>query len=232
MALENSACLVRTDNCELHKYVNNTVYGAPNQDRNQAAEYLLVAYVNQSEVESFITVDSTPYISKLEYDINTTIDGHYRYERMRFQFWNSGANYVKKVTDINNIITTYPSLIYYALTGKFYKAKENHSNIAPDTPVTGIINWEEITDFTTAEIRKNPNIEVFVNDFLYDCRGIKCAKNELLKLPCGCVDDWNKLIPYMKRKTLLASARSRADDGNLNEAESITRDLANLCTKC
>lgn len=232
MALENSVCLIYTDECTLHKYSNKTVYGTPNQDRNQAAEILIAAYVDEDEVEIFLTVDSTPYISKLEYDINNTIDGHYRYERLRFQFWSGATAYVKKVVDVNNIITTYPSLVYYTVTGKFYKALENHTNVAPDTAVTGIINWIEVSDFTIAEIRLNPNIEAFVNDLLFDCRGKKCAKTELLKINCGCIDDFKKLLPFLKRKVYLAAARSRADDENLKEAEIITRELSKLCGNC
>lgn len=231
MALVDSVCLIYTDECTLHKYNNKTVYGTPNQDRNQAAEILIVAHVTEKSVEEFITVDSTPYLTKLEYDINTTKDGHYRYERMRFQFWNSGTSYVKKVVDGNNIITTYPSLIYYQATGKFYKALENHSNIAPDSG-SGTTNWSEITDFTIAEIRLNPNIEVFISDLLYDCRSRKCTKKELLKLDCGCVDDLTKLLPFLRKKILLTSARSKADDQKLQEAETITRVLEKLCGNC
>jgi hypothetical protein len=236
MALIDSVCLIYSEECSLHKYSNKTIYGTPNQDRNQAAEILIAAHVtvaenNEPAIEEFITIDSIPYLTKLEYDINTTEDGHYRYERLRFQFWSNVANYVKKVVDVNNIITTYPSLIYYQATGKFYKALENHTNIAPDSG-SGSINWQEVTDFTIAEIRLNPNIEAFVSNLLFDCRSRKCTKNELVKLDCACMDDIKKLLPFLRRKILLTSARSKADDQKPEQAETIIRVLDKMCGNC
>jgi len=227
MPLVNIDCLKYTEDCALFKYVNETVYGAPNQDRNQAAEYLLVAHITTEALEEFITVDSQNYLTKLEYDISNTLDGHYRFERLRFPIWANDVA-VAEIKDVNNVITTYATLRYYTPTNKFYKCILGHSNIAPDA-INGATYWQEITSFTTADIRKNTTIEVFVSDKLFDCRGKKCTKKELLKVGCSCTDNINKLMPYLKRKVLLNGARAKAADLKPEQAELITRQLSDLC---
>ena len=58
------------------------------------------------------------------------------------------------------------------------------------------------------------------------------SEKELLKLDCGCGDDVNKLLPFLKKNILLTSARSKADDQKPEEAEKITRTLEKLCGNC
>jgi hypothetical protein len=241
MALDRKSCLVFTDDCALfivrnttgNYDVNNTGgYGAPNEARADAAEVLIVAHVTEAEVEEFITIDSTPYLSKLEYSVSNTIDGHYRWEFLRFPLYSGVTSYVIEIVDGNDIIITYANLIYYSATNKFYKKiGSNGSGVAPDA-INGVDHWEEITDFTLSSIRNNSTISVVESNDLYDCRGRKCTKDELYKLGCGCTDDVSKLLPYLKKKVYLASARSRNADLNPEQAETITRTLQKLCPTC
>lgn len=227
MALVDKVCLIYTGNCGLFKYSNQTVYGAPNQNRNQGAEILVTAHITEVPAEEFITVDSSPYLTKLEYDINNIIDGHYHFDRLRFPIWANDAA-VAEIKDVNGIIITYATLRYYTPTNKFYKCIQIHTNIAPDA-INGNQYWSEITDFTLEAIRKNTTIEIFSVDKLYDCRGRKCTKKELLKLSCNCNEDIKKFLPYLKKKILLSGARSKMDDLKPEQAETITRQLDNLC---
>lgn len=227
----NSVCIQYTEEKGLFIYKNETTYGGVNEDRNESAEILIGAHVAEDTTESFVTIDSAPVLTKLEYEINNTIDGHYRFERLRFPNYNAGTANVKEVKDVNDITTTYPTLIYYSVTGLFYKCIENVTGTAPDA-VDGTTYWEVITDFTLDVIRNNDKIEIFVDEILYDARGRICVKNELYKLSakgCGCIDDVSKLLPYLKKKIYLAGARAKADDAKPEEAEVITRVLQKLC---
>jgi hypothetical protein len=232
MSLVDAFSLKYTEDVTLFQYSNDTVYGGSNPARNAAGEYLLAMHVNEDTTEDFLLVDSTPYLTKILYDITNSIDGHYRFERLRFPLYSSGANYVSEILDSNGIISTYANLIFYSTTNKFYKCTANITNIAPDA-INGNLYWQEITDFTLSSIRLNTTITSFVENTLYDARGRKCVKDELYNLSKdGCVTDVNKLFPYLKKKIYLTGARSKADDLNPEEAEVITRILQNLCPNC
>lgn len=237
MALSFTYKLIKTNDVALFYINNTTVYGTPEEDRNEAAEILLAAYVNESGVEQFITVDSTPYLTKTEYAITNTLDGHYHFETLRFPLWINTGTYVKEIRDVNDIITTYANLVYGTTTGKFYKAIEpsnSGSPIEPGITVGWETYWEEITDFTDSEVRSNDTIVTAEYDDIHDARATICTKNELYKVACGdhnCID-LKKLTPYLKRAALLAGARAKRDDQQPEKAESILRVLTNLCGKC
>lgn len=231
MALIDNPSIKFTTDKALFKYVNGTIYGNPELNRNDAGEYLFVAYINEKGEETVITVDSTPYLSKLEYDINNTIDGHYHFERLRFPNYNSGTSYDPETRDINDIISIYADLIFYSVTNKFYKNILTSTNIAPDAP-NGSTYWIEITDFTDPEVRNNTNIINFIYDTIYDYRGRICVKDELYKIStkgCGCTDNLTSLMPYLKKKVYLSGARAKAADQKFAQAETITRVLDKLC---
>lgn len=226
--------LVKTNDVAVFTFKNTTVYGAPNQNRNQAAEVLIAAHVTEQGVEEFVTVDSTPYLTKLEYSINNTLDGHYHFELLRFQPWSSVTAYVKEIRDGNNVITTYASVVYGATTGKFYKAIDPSTNVEPGVAVEWQIDWVEITDFTDEELRSNTNLEAGVHDNIHVARSEVCTKNELYKVACvdpNCTDLKNYL-PFLKRAALLSGAKSKNDDLQPEKAETIIRTISNLCSQC
>ena len=86
MAIIPKGCIVLTDECGVFQYHDKNNWGSPEENRDQGANILLVASVDVDGVESFITVDSAPYLSKLIYDVNNTQDGHYLFETLRFRF--------------------------------------------------------------------------------------------------------------------------------------------------
>ncbi|MFN7465335.1 MAG: hypothetical protein ACK53T_02355 [Planctomycetota bacterium] len=224
--------LVKTNDCNVFTIRNTTVYGAPNQDRNQAAEVLIVAHVTEKGVEEFLTLDSTPYLTKTEYSVTNSVDGHYRIEFLRFQLWSGTTSYVKEVRDGNNIITTYASVVYNPTTGKFYKAIDPSLNIQPGVTVGWQTDWVEITNFTDIELRANTNLEVGAFDTIHDCRSTVCTKNELYKVACvdpNC-NELKNYLPYLKRAVLLAGARAKNDDAQPEKAETIIRTLSDLCS--
>lgn len=233
MALEFVLCPTLHDVCGTHTITNETTYGSPEEDRNEAAEYLLAAHVDENSTENFQTVDSGNVLTKLSYTVPSPVDGHYRYTLLRIPFWDSGTSYVTEIVDGNEIITTYANLVYYAATDKVYKSKTIHSNEAPDG-VNGALNWEEITDLTDEDIRNNTTILSFVYNDIIDCKAKKCVKDELYKLVLkGCDPaDVNKLLPYLKKQILLAGAQSKNEDDKPEQAETILVQLNKLCSSC
>lgn len=233
MALEYSLCISLHETCGEHTVENATVYGTPEEDRNEAAEYLLVAHITEESVEEFQEVDSSPVLTKLSYTVPSPSDGHYRYTILRIPIWDSGTSYIKEVLDSNDIITTYANLVYLAATNKVYKAITNHSNESPDG-INGTTNWEEVTDLTAESIRDNTTIVSYVYNDIIDCRAKKCTKDELFKAVangCGC-NDLNQMLPYLKKQLLLSGAQSKNEDNKPEQAETILVQLNKLCSSC
>lgn len=226
-----SFSLQYTDEPSLFKLSNDTVYTDFSDTRAAKAEVLIAAHVTAPEgdtpgEEEFVTVDSTPVLSKVLYDINNTTDGHYRFEILRFPLWLIGNAYVKEIRDINDEITTYASLVYDTATEKFYQAIENQTGGAVTNPAL----FEEITDFTTDDIRNSDKIVIGEYNTVFDHRGRICVKDELYKLLCkGVCFDLPKMMPYFKKSIYLKGAKAKADDGQPEQAEVITRTLENSC---
>lgn len=219
-----------TDSKSLMRINNLTVYGGVEDDRNEGAEILIGAHVDEEEIENFVTIDSTPVLTKILYDVPSTIDGHYHFESLRFPIWSVSLPYIQEIRDVNNIITTYAHLLYYSVTGKFYKTILSNTGQLP----TNATYYTEITDFTNSEVRLNTKIVVGEFDALFDARVKICTKNELYKLAskgCSCNEDVSKLLPYLYRKILVTGAQAKLEDSKPEEAETIIRSLDSYC-KC
>lgn len=230
MALVENFCLIYSGDCEVHQFQDKINWGSPEEDRSQGADILLAFHVTDKSVEENVAVDSKPYLSKLIYDINNTLDGHYRYELLRVPIYFNSTSYVKEIKDSNSVTTTYPSIVYYSTTDSFYKAIEDNVGIAPDDP-TGTTYWEPFTAFTTDIFRANTTLRVYVYNAIYDCRSRKCVRKALTDLGCGC-DDLKAFQSVYKKQALLMGARALTDNGDYNKAETNIRVLANLCPKC
>jgi hypothetical protein len=235
MALVDKFQTVYTDILSLFRVKDITVYGGAEPNRGDFASVLIGGHLDSSQILSFVNIDSTPYTSKLEYEINNTIDGHYYFELLRFPIWQPSplTSYVPEVRDINTIITTYASVVWYSTNGKFYKNIQTTNSIAPDA-INGNLYWTEITDFKNSELRSNTNLTVGIYNTLFQGRGRVCTKDELYKLTPklpNCAD-LKVLLPYFKKAVLLAGANAKADDNKFEEAEQITRTLENLCSEC
>lgn len=217
--------LVYTNEPTLFKLSNDTNYATYSDNRNLGGEVLIAAHVTTEGVEEFVTVDSTAYLSKILYDINNVIDGHYRFELLRFPIWNIANPYVKEIQDVNDVITTYASLVYYSVNGKFYKAIEDQTGQLPTNPTY----FEEVTDFTVESIRESDKIVIGTLNTVFDHRGRLCVKDKLYKLTREACTDLQKLMPYLKASIYLKAAKAKADDNQPEQAEVITRILDNSC---
>lgn len=232
MAQAYSFCLVLTDDCSTFQLQNNTVYTSP--VRSATGDVLVVCQIDSSGAQNYITVDSTPYLSSILYNIPNIVDGHYHFELLEFNQYNGGTSYVAETRDGNSIIVTYANLIYYATTGLFYKCILAGSGIAPDTVTTGIVHWQQITDFTDPEVINNSTIARGTYDSIATCRSKTGVKNTLynivLKDP-ACLDV-KTLLPYLKQRIYLIGAESKNSDQKPEQAEVIIEILADLIPPC
>ena len=230
MALVPDFCIIYTAQCSVHKFQDKTNWGAPEVERSAGGHILLAAHVLQDGTENFVTVDSIPYLTKLEYDINNSKDGHYLYEVLRFPVYSPAAGYDIEVVDANGEIAIYAHLVYYNATDKFYKAIGPSLGITPDSP-EGLNSWEEITDFTVDSIRESDKIVVYPWHDIFTCRSRKCVREELIALGCMC-EDMSKYMKYFKKKTMLDGAYALSDNQEHSKAEVNIRLLENMCPKC
>lgn len=233
MALVLKDSYTETDDPGLFYLNNITAYGGTEENRDQGGEVLIVAHVTEEGVEEFVTIDSTPFISKTQYEIYNTVDGHYLAERLRFHFYLSITPYSPEVRDVNDVITDYADLIYDPAVDKFYKNILAITGVAPSDP-TGLTYWEEIIDFTDPEIRKNTTILVGEYHFLHATRSKKCIKNKYFELTktCGCSENFKDFLPLYKLKTLFTGACSLMSDLKYSHAEANIRLIQNMCPKC
>ena len=215
-------------NASIFTVNNTTVYGGANPLRNAGGEIMLAIRTEYKSNESFLTVNSAPFDSKLTYDITNNEDGYYHFELLRFTNYNSSNTYVVEVKDINNIITTYASVVYYPPNQKFYKAILPSNSGSPQIP-TNSLYWQEITDFTVSSIRKNTNIVVGVFDTIHDVRNSNSVKDILYNIVKKDIAEntLKDLVPYFKKAVLLEGAKIKANDTKYLEAELITRVLDN-----
>jgi len=230
MALEPDFCIVYTAQCSVHKFQDKTNWGAPEEERNNRAHVLIAAHVAQDGTETFTTVDSTPYLEKIEYDINNGKDGHYMYELLRFSIYNVAIGYTPELLDINGEIASYAALVYYPPLDKFYKCIGGNAGVPPDA-VDGSTYWEEITDFTVDSIRESDKIIIYRWDDIFTCRTRKCVREELIAIGCMC-EDMSKFMKYFKKKTMLDGAYALSDNQEHSKAEANIRLLENMCPKC
>jgi hypothetical protein len=231
MALTRTQTLTKTTDCAVFVITNTTIYGGLEEDRDDAAEVLIIAHVTEDGEEEFATVDSTPYLSKVAYNITNELDGHYHGEFLRFPLWVNGNVYYPEILDVNDIITSYANLVYNTATETFYKNILNTNSVEPGVTSDWTTYWEAITDFTESELRTNTTISVSVFNDIHDCRSTVCTKNELYKINCsdGNCADLKNYVPYLKKAVLLAGARSKNADTQSEKAETILRNLENLC---
>lgn len=235
MALTYSFCTVLHEDCGVFTLQNNADYTLGGEVRSDTGDVLISALIKFDETETYITIDSTPYLSSISYEVNNTADGHYHSELLRFFKFNNANSYIQEVRDVDNNITTYANLIFYPTTNKFYKCKLNNpaTSIAPDAG-SGSTYWDEITDFTDSEVRLNTTIKVGIFDDIAACRSRKCVKDELYKAICkdpSCIDE-KTLLSFYKKAIYLMGAEALNSDDNSEKAELNLEILANLCNTC
>lgn len=230
MALNPSFTLTNQDGGLSVLAANTTVYGSPNQDRNEAAEYVLWSKTNMNGDRTFNNPDQGNVLTNLNYNLSTTqdsidsYDGWYELIWLRIQFYSAGANYVEQ-QESGGEITQYASIFYYATTGKVYKAIAASTGQDPED--TNYFEEVPIEDFNN--ILDNTNIEVYYKNHYQEYGTNVCLRDRDIK-NCQCGGKNRDYVDGLY--SLKQSADTNFVNGNPDVMEKIIRELDSMCTQC
>lgn len=222
MSLSRIFTITQQDGGATALAVNTTVYGSPNQDRDDAAEYVLWSKTDMNGLRTFSNPDQGNVLTNLQYSVATLTDGWYELIVPRIQPYNAGSNYVEEQSS-GGVVTQYASIFYYGTTGKVYQA------IAPSTgqDPEDTNYFAEVTDLST--ILNNTNIDVYYKNFYGEYLTNVCIRDkDDSNCSCGNKDDEYIDLLYSKKQ----SADTNFANGYPEIMEKIIRDLENTCSQC
>ncbi len=205
-------------------FVDSTVYGTPEVDRNQEAHYILIAKMDENQQLTFIDgVDNSDPLNALEYPFINSIDGAYRLILFNPNFYDNGTTYSNEV-QTGGVITTYANIIWHPTSAKFYKAiSPSFSAIEPSVTTGWEAYWEVDPDFKT-QIASD-KIPTFIKDDIITFRYEDCEVEVLDKtvdnILCGLCVDINKLFPILEQQLLLDGANSENWQNKVTRSEII-----------
>jgi hypothetical protein len=225
MALTRSFTITQQDGGETAIAVNTTVYGTPNQDRDDAAEYALWSKTNSAGNRTFNNPDQGSVLTALQYTVETEIDGWYELIIPRIQPYNNATAYVEQQSS-GSAVTQYASIVYYQPTNKVYKC------IAPTTGnlPTNTNFWVELSITDLPSNLDNTNIDVYYKNFNAEYLTNNCIRDKFSDAGCECDEknrNRNQQLLYMKQ-----SADINFANGNPELFEKIIRQLETDCTQC
>lgn len=220
MALVPSFTITQQDGGLTAIGLNTTTYGSPNQNRNDAAEFILWSKTDKNGARTVLNTDQGNVLTTLQYTLTTTIDGWYELIRVRIQPYNVSANYVEEQQS-GGEITQYASIFYYPVDGKIYKA------IVPSTGQTPT-NTNYFAEVTIIPLA-NTNIDVYYKNFYSEYRSNVCIRDKD-DASCAC---GNKDKAYVDGLySLKQSADTAFANGNPETMEKLIRELESDCTQC
>lgn len=207
---------VIADNTGTYDAINNTGgYGAPNPVRTDRANYLMVSKNDKSGNRTYLTVTNSDPLNTLEWTVTSTLDGWHQATLLSFNKWSGATAYVANT-----------NAIYYTVTGKFYKAIQASTNIAPDSG-SGPSYWEEIVDFTAIQ-QGYTNVEVIDFNFLVDSRTSLLISDDLydkINEDFTCKLSIEDAAHPLNLIAMLEAAQSKALDDKFDQAEQIIRAI-------
>lgn len=224
MALSHSYDIVQQNGGLTAVATNDTVYGFPNQERNEAAEFLLWSKTDQAGARTFYNPDQGDVLTNLVYSLSTPIDGWYEAIKVRAQFYSAITPYVEEQSS-GGEITQFASMFYYVTDGKIYKA------IAPSTGQlpTDTNYFVEVPVEDLKDNLNNTNLEVYYQNFYCEYRINVCIRDKDDQ-SCAC---GNKDRDYVDGLySLKQSADTNYANGNPEIMEKIIRQLTADCTQC
>lgn len=199
MSLIRILCLsTRSKDANIAVVADETVYGAPNLNRNQEAHFMVIAKMDENEVLAFITgIDNTLPLASLSWQFNETVDGAYRFIQFNPLFYSGATHYAGETKDSAGVILTYADIVWEASTAKFYKAiHADFIGIQPGVTGGWATYWQVSPDFTL-EVSNN-KVDKFISDdiitFRYeDClvEALDCVNDDIL---CGVCNNFDGLF--------------------------------------
>ena len=207
---------------------NTTVYGGANQDRNEAAEYLLWAKLDANGAATYYNPSQGNVLTALTYTVATTLSGWFQDIGLRIQFYDPGTGYVKQVTNGQGVVTTYESIVYQ--DGSVYRCINDVTGTAPDAD-GGSAYWTLVPFDQLYTLLSNTNIEVSVED-RYVYAGVNQQLSTLFasKKNCGC--SLQDLEYILGLRGLKISADSEFANEDYNEGQRIIENIQSQIATC
>ena len=207
---------------------NTTVYGGANQDRNEAAEYLLWAKLNTNGARTFYNPEQGNVLTALTYTVATTLSGWFQDIGLRIQFYDAGTAYSQQVVNGQGVITTYAGIVYD--DGAVYRCIQSVTGTGPNDS-GGSAYWAEVPFEELYTLLSNTNIEVSVIDRYVDAQ-INQDLNEVFasKKNCGCgLSDLEYILGLRADKISADIAFSNED---YNEGQRIISNIESSLSTC
>lgn len=202
---------------------NTTTYGSPNQDRNEAAEYVLWSKTDKDGNRTFDNPDQGDVLTKLIYSVALTVSGLYELIWLRIQPYDAGANYVEQ-QESGGVITQYPSIVYY--NDVVYKCiAPSSGNLPTDTNF-----FEPVPLNQLQTLLGNTNIEEYIKNVNINYHINKCITARLAGQGCNCSSSDAEYNLDLYNKYL--SAESNFNAGNIYAYEEIIEKLNTMCEQC
>jgi hypothetical protein len=225
MPLSPSFTIVQDNGGLTATATNTTTYGGANQDRNEAAEFVLWSKTSKAGVRVYTNPDQGDVLTKLIYTVATAVSGLYELIWLRFQFYGAGANYVEEQSS-QGVITQYASVFYYGTTGKVYKAIAASTGEDPEDTNFFV----EVPVASLYTLIDNTNLEQFIKNFdsLYTIN--KCITGRLADEGCNCQGSDKEYNMDLFSKYL--SATSNFNAGNIYQFEALIEELNTSCVEC
>lgn len=205
MSLIRILCLdTRSKDATIAVVKDETVYGAPNVNRNQEAHFMVIAKMDENEVLTFITgIDNTTPLTSLVFQFIQSKDGAYRFIQFNPAFYVGATHYTGETKDVAGVILTYADIVWEATTAKFYKAiHTDFVGIQPGVTVGWATYWQVNPDFTL-EVSNN-KVDKYISDdiitFRYeDClvEAVDCINDDILCGVCNKFEDLFKPLSMM-----------------------------------
>lgn len=223
MALTPSFTITQQDGGLTAIAVNTTVYGSPNQNRNDAAEFVLWSKTDMNGLRAFTNPDQGDVLTNLNYTVQTDVDGWYELIRVRVQPYSSGANYVEQQSS-GGQITQYASMVYFT-DGNVYKSVAPSTGQSPLDPNYFV----QVPIDSLKDNLDNTNIDVYYKNFYSEYRTNVCIRDkDDSNCQCGNKDDGYIDGLYARKQ----SADTNFANGYPERMEKIIRELSNSCTQC
>lgn len=167
MALPTIELELKSEQVDCSKaYINDvSAWGAPNDNRNAAANFLVVSKNTVNGTPTFLSVLNSAPLSQLEWEIPTVVDGWYQFNLLRIPIYVDGT-YVPEIKDGNGVITQAASVLWHQPTGYVVKAIAGSTNVEPGD-VNWQASWEVIGDLST--LISYPSIITNIHHDLIDC---------------------------------------------------------------
>jgi hypothetical protein len=192
-------------------FVDSTVYGTPELNRNQEAHYVLIAKMDENQVLSFISgIDNSTPLATTNYSFANSVDGAYRMLQFNPPFYSGAATYTKEVS-FGGVVSVYADIVWHPGTAKFYKAiATSFTAIEPGVTLGWATSWQADPDFTL-EVSNNKT-NTFIKDDIITFRYEDCLVEYIDEttddILCGLCTNWDKLFPTLSAQLLLDGANS------------------------